>query len=449
MKSFYNAILNTVSIGLPSDFEHYQITLLTFLLQFAVVGTIVSFLVYPLNDEPMSVQLMRIAGFSSNFVLYPLRRRHYKLVAMAFLYGQLYFVIFTTVIILGRLEAVPYLLLIPVASLHLFTFRQAIVTSAIHIGILLLLPLIANVTLEDMRGDISLAVIFTLLTIATIVVRDKTIRIIQSQAMQIIDFETQKQVQKQSERRHQYIREISKYISHDIRTPLSSINASQYLLQRLQTNSLADKYLINIAEAVAHITSIVDDINQLSMVEEGKSFEFEIIDLKQLISLAIDTLNRSLTTQRIFNLSPLEDDHYIWGDHQLIKLLITKILYNSVIYSDDDTVINVEISSNTHGTVLQIIDQGIGIPEDELSSIFEPFYKCDKARTVNASHSGLGLTIAKKLIEFHGGTIHVESELGVGSTFILEFPLPPSDTGKPSEVSQMKGYKLQSMLPAS
>ncbi len=450
MRKLYDSILESISTSLTSDFDHYRLTLLTFLIKFSIVATAISFIVYPLYNEPTSIQLLRLGGFFSNFILYPLRQRHYQAVAMVFLYLQVYFVIFMSFLLIDRLSAIPYLLLVPVVSLHLFTFRQAIITSIAHIGILISLPYVANIPFaEELRTNIGLAVIFVFLTISTIIVRDKTIKLIQYQAKQLVKYETQKQEQILREKRSQYIREISKYISHDIRTPLSSINASQYLLQRLQTDHSSKKYLTAIAESVSHISNIVDDINQLLMVEEGEHFEFERIDLAQFVSRSVDTLRRSLIEERIFNVTFSEDNHHIWGDRQLLNLLTTKLVHNAVIYSGDDSVIHVDVSSSHEGTTLQISDDGIGIAEHEVSSIFDPFYKCDKARPLNGGYSGLGLTIAKKLVEFHGGTIRVETELGVGSTFIVQFPPLPTKVDEYAPVSPQKEYDMQSMLLVS
>ena len=110
-------------------------------------------------------------------------------------------------------------------------------------------------------------------------------------------------------------------------------------------------------------------------------------------------------------------------DPEQIKTVFKNIVSNAVKYSSSDSEpIRINVKSRPPHIVVRIIDNGIGIPRDELRFVFEPFYRVDKSRTKDTGGYGLGLSLCKTIMEAHGGRIEVESEPGAGTTVTLFFP---------------------------
>ncbi|MEQ9030076.1 MAG: sensor histidine kinase, partial [Aggregatilineales bacterium] len=110
-----------------------------------------------------------------------------------------------------------------------------------------------------------------------------------------------------------------------------------------------------------------------------------------------------------------------WLDIKLMRQLFSNLLSNAIKYSPDDKMIAVELEYTDDMFVLNVRDRGIGIPEDDLRNLFEPFHRAANVGTIHGT--GLGLVIAKESVALHDGTISVESELGVGTTFTVHLPI--------------------------
>lgn len=116
------------------------------------------------------------------------------------------------------------------------------------------------------------------------------------------------------------------------------------------------------------------------------------------------------------------------GDEDKLRQIFMNLLSNAINYTHDGgsvkvTVVNGHKADGTETVVFTVSDTGMGIPRKDLPRIFERFYRVDKARSRSSGGTGLGLSIVKHLVELHRGSITVESDLGIGSSFILELPL--------------------------
>jgi len=121
------------------------------------------------------------------------------------------------------------------------------------------------------------------------------------------------------------------------------------------------------------------------------------------------------------NLSP--EQLWIRGDQKSLRRLMYNILNNAIRYTDHDGTIGVALQKKQGVVAVSVSDTGIGISEDQLPFIFERFYRADKARSRSEGGSGLGLAICKHIVDSHGGRINVDSRLGRGSTFRIQFPI--------------------------
>lgn len=222
--------------------------------------------------------------------------------------------------------------------------------------------------------------------------------------------------------------ELISVVSHELRTPLTSIKAyTETLIDNVNNPSfvLHDKFLGIINEECDRLTRIVNDVLDLSRMDSGRRrLKSETVELGPLLDEVIPTVepqlnSKSLTIERSFatDLPNLE------ADPDLLKQVLVNLINNAAKFSRESTPI--VIHAIPAGERMQIVveDRGMGIPPDKLARVFERFYRVEEGGAERVGGSGLGLAIVKSVVELHGGTIRVESELGQGSRFILELPL--------------------------
>jgi len=213
-------------------------------------------------------------------------------------------------------------------------------------------------------------------------------------------------------------------VAHELRTPLSNI---QGYLEALRDGMMKpDKKNINsLYEEASLLSRLVDDLQELSLAEAG---ELKLVrqpeDIGELIRQAAaaaeaqeKTKGLSLAVELPKKLPPVNIDARRIGE------VLRNLLENAVAHTGKGDTITVAAKQLDRLVEISVTDTGEGISAKELPNIFERFYRVDKSRTRATGGSGLGLTIAKRLVEAHGGRIEVQSEPGKGSRFAFTLPL--------------------------
>lgn len=213
-------------------------------------------------------------------------------------------------------------------------------------------------------------------------------------------------------------------ISHEIRTPLTSIMLSTDLLRRHGENlkkEEREKYYDKIQATVLRITKLLENVLTISRLEEGKfDFHPETIDLIDFCNSIAENIEFNTSGKNRIRVISIGEKKEVVVDENLLGLAITNLLSNAVKYSYQGEEVIVEINFEMNRATIKIQDKGIGIPKDELPFLFQSFFRASNVG--NISGYGIGLSIVKKCIEAHNGTIDVESELGKGTTFIITIP---------------------------
>ncbi|MEZ4672042.1 MAG: PAS domain S-box protein [Anaerolineae bacterium] len=216
--------------------------------------------------------------------------------------------------------------------------------------------------------------------------------------------------------------------SHELKAPLSVILASAETIQTFWEKLDRDKIgrkLSLISQSVRRLTGLIDDILDLGRLQSGQvSFAPLELDFDQLCRTIIDEFRgvpeHTQTIDYRCEKSPLN----LLIDEKLMRQVMTNLLSNALKYSAPASTVSVILEVKDDLAQLQIQDQGIGIPESELSLIFEPFHRA--ANVGGVTGTGLGLNIVYEAINLHGGTIHVASEEGVGTSFTIWLPVRAS-----------------------
>lgn len=212
--------------------------------------------------------------------------------------------------------------------------------------------------------------------------------------------------------------------AHELRTPLTSLMGfSQILLTREFELPRRQHYLRLIYEQSVQLKAIIDDLLDVAKYEAGlgRDTDFEELDIIPLMRKTTMDIEAAYPARRFEFTSP-DGVVQVRGYPLRLAQVLRNLLSNAIKYSEMDTPIRVVC--DTHGDLVRISveDQGIGISEEQQSRIFEKFYRADMSNNA-AGGTGLGLTIAKLIVEMHGGRIDVDSQIGRGSVFTFTVPL--------------------------
>ena len=214
-------------------------------------------------------------------------------------------------------------------------------------------------------------------------------------------------------------------VSHELRTPLTSIIGFARTLQTLPLGAAQHKKYLGIIEAEGkRLAEMVEEYLDVSKIEAGTlSLRLTTIDIQRLIQEVAEPLHLSSHVRIETRIDPTVPT--LIGDQDRLKRVLLNLLANAVRYTAEGTAVEVSASSEDHGICFRVKDHGPGLTLHAQECVFDRFYRGTDAITERTRGSGLGLPIAKAVVEKHGGRIWVESEPGQGATFLFWLPLQP------------------------
>ncbi|MBQ9657722.1 MAG: hypothetical protein IJV31_03025 [Clostridia bacterium] len=214
-------------------------------------------------------------------------------------------------------------------------------------------------------------------------------------------------------------------VSHELKTPITSIMGyADTLIEGDYEKEVRDKFLNVIATEARRMAKLVTDLLTLSRYDTNKNnLHKEKFDLGELVKkcqdkLAIEAKKKNHDVRCFVT----ADVPLVYADKSDIERIVLNILSNSIKYTNEGGTINIYVGFVYNDAYIKVLDNGIGIPEDDLNRIFERFYRVDKARTREMGGTGLGLSIAKDLLDKNGGSISIKSILGQGTEVVIKVP---------------------------
>lgn len=214
---------------------------------------------------------------------------------------------------------------------------------------------------------------------------------------------------------------------HDLRNPLSVILSSAEIVLE-EAGDISEEgrmFLERISELAGFMFAIVDDLLDFSVIESGRvTLKPEDVDLSRFITRTIG-LQSAIAQRKNINILLKEETGglHCFIDGRRMEQVLTNLLVNAIKFSFPGTVVTVTIKKVDESVLISVEDQGQGIPEAELKSLFQPFVKMSVKPTGGEKSTGLGLMIVKKIVESHSGTITCESTVGVGTRFTIRLPV--------------------------
>lgn len=211
--------------------------------------------------------------------------------------------------------------------------------------------------------------------------------------------------------------------SHELRTPLTAMQTEieVALRDKAITKKQALQLLNSNLEEVGKLKSLSEGLLHLAS-SGGKQMVRRELRLKKAAEAAINKWEKTAKQRRI-KIKPELKEVIARGDEQSLTDLISVLLDNAIKYSPDGGVVNIKVKKSGKDALISVTDKGIGIKAEDLPRIFERFYRTDSSRSKSSAGGyGLGLSIAKKIADIHGGFIEVKSTPGKGSTFTVRLP---------------------------
>jgi signal transduction histidine kinase len=216
-------------------------------------------------------------------------------------------------------------------------------------------------------------------------------------------------------------------VSHELRTPLTSIKGMVETLRdgAIDDPEVRDRFLETAENETDRLIRLVNDLLLLSRVDsEALNLQRQSRDLVQLVQAPAERMMpQAEARELVLRVEADSSTPLVWVDADRIQQVLVILLDNAIKYSRSGGTVAIKVAAGPdHSTQVQVCDEGIGIPAEDLPRIGQRFYRADKARSRAAGGSGLGLAIAQALVQAHGGRLWLESREGEGT--VVSFTLP-------------------------
>lgn len=227
----------------------------------------------------------------------------------------------------------------------------------------------------------------------------------------------------QTQRLQQMREDFVANVSHEVRTPLTAIKGFAQILTSLGPEDAGEfkLYANKIEHNVNRLANLFQDILSLSVLESRERVIKEDVSAVDIIQVTASNVRQSHPEKQVNFKTELKLEN-LWVEPRLFEQVLTNLLDNAFKYGPNGSCVLVKAYREAEFDIIEVCDDGIGIPKESLARVFERFYRVDASRSREIGGTGLGLAIVKHAVSKHGGVVKVESEVGKGSKFIVKLP---------------------------
>lgn len=214
--------------------------------------------------------------------------------------------------------------------------------------------------------------------------------------------------------------------SHELRTPISVIQTNLEVVMDEPEQPVYEKskWLNNIKAETDRMQTLVEDLLTLSRTDEGqRTLEKSVFNLSETLQMITEPLIPYASDQAVQLRTEIASELLLFGDQERIKQLLVILIENAIKYTPEGGEVSIKANIQNRNVCIEVQDTGEGMAKEHIPKIFDRFYRINKSRERDSGSSGLGLSIAKWIVEEHRGSIHVESKVGEGSTFTVILPV--------------------------
>jgi signal transduction histidine kinase len=213
-------------------------------------------------------------------------------------------------------------------------------------------------------------------------------------------------------------------VAHELLTPLTYMKGYAKVAKRDSlTKEEREEYLQIIEDETDSVTDLVQDLFMLVQLEQHQFvIKKQKVILKPFLERMVEKTKTTLTNKQMQLHVHCKDDLEVCIDERRMEQVMLNLLHNAYQHSPENTSIIIRVLTSANTFTISVQDEGEGIPKEDIPHVFDRFYRVDKSRTRATGGKGIGLAVAKEIVELHNGSIEVKSELEVGTEFIIEIP---------------------------
>lgn len=259
----------------------------------------------------------------------------------------------------------------------------------------------------------------------------KTITVLKKSQVRIVELaENYEQEKIRAEEANQSKSEFLANMSHELRTPLNAINGFSDIMKKEMFGPLGDprykEYVNDILFSGQHLLSLINDILDMSKIEAGKmTLNTEALQLNDMISQVIRIVRGRADENRLKLIYDEQAVPEIEADPRAVKQILLNLATNAIKFTPEGGVVTLAVEPKSAGLIIRVSDTGIGISEEDIQRLAQPFEQIDSQHSRQHEGTGLGLALSKSLVELHGGNFKIESVVGQGTIVMFTLPNKP------------------------
>lgn len=270
-----------------------------------------------------------------------------------------------------------------------------------------------------------------------------TINILRESQTRIVELaENYEQEKIRAEEANQSKSEFLANMSHELRTPLNAINGFSDIMKKEMFGPLGDpryrEYISDILFSGQHLLSLINDILDMSKIEAGKmSLNSETMSIADMITQVLRIVRGRADENRLKLVHDEIEAHDIEADPRAVKQILLNLATNAIKFTPEGGTVTLKVEPKTTGIIIHVCDTGIGISQDDIARLAQPFEQIDSQHSLQHEGTGLGLALSKSLVELHGGNFNITSELGEGTTVTFTLPNKPIEKAVEAEKTEV------------